>query len=51
VGAAPTGKKAVAALKRKPSADEVSMQKGQKVKGGPVVACKYMHQSFLVVKS
>ena len=51
MGAAPAGKKAVAALKRKPSADEVSMRNGKKVKGGPVVARKYMRRSLLVAKS
>ena len=51
MGAAPTGKKAVAALKRKPSTDDVLMRKGKKVKGGPVVAHRYMRRSFFVAKS
>jgi len=46
VGAAPTGKKAVAMLKRKPSSDEVSTPKGKKAKGGPVVARKYLGHHF-----
>ena len=35
------------ALKRKPSADDVSMQKGKKAKGGPVVGCKYIYVSII----
>ena len=48
VGAAPTGKKVASALKRKPSADDVSMQKGKKAKGGPVVGCKYIYVSIIL---
>ena len=50
MGAAPTGKQVVAALKRKSSVDEV-LRNGKKVKDGPVVAHKYMRRSFLVAKS
>ena len=50
MGAAPTGKQVVAALKRKSSVDEV-LRNSKKVKGGPVVARKYMRRSFLVAKS
>jgi hypothetical protein len=42
VGAAPTGKKPAAVLKRKPSVDEVSMPKAKKAKGGHAVARKYL---------
>jgi hypothetical protein len=42
VGAAPTGKKPVVALKRKPSAVEVSTSKAKKAKGKPAMARKYL---------